>query len=442
MPGHAILIGWGSSGDVFPMIGVGRALLDRGHHVTLVTNDHFQSPIEHAGITFRGLGTAAMYHQTLSNPDIWHPRKGFKAVAQLSQQFLQPMYDLTHELLDDAGSASGSASGGVVVAGTTLALGARVAREVRDFPLASVHLQPSVMLSLDEPPVLMSGLPRLARLPRFARRMFYSLMHRQIDSVMGPAVNNFRATLGLPPVRRMYDRWWHSPDAILGLWPQWFAPPAPDWPPNITLTGFARYDAPGIAPIVSEGRRGQFIAPAETSILPGAIVFTPGSANRHAHRFFLAAVDACIRLQRPGILLTQFPEHLPSTLPPLVRHMSYAPLQDLLAHCAAIVHHAGIGTTAASLAAGVPQILMPLAHDQPDNAARIEKLGTGVTLPPNRFTGPNLAAQLAGLLDNPRITARCRAVAATLAHENGCQAAADQLESMMRPARPLNPSFG
>lgn len=428
MPGHAILIGWGSNGDVFPMIGVGRALLARGHHVTLVTNDHFQPPVENAGLTFRGLGTAAMYHQTLSNPDIWHPRKGFKAVAQLSQQFLQPMYELTHELLD--ASASGGTSGGVVVAGTTLALGARVAREVRDFPLASVHLQPSVMLSLDEPPVLMSGLPRLARLPRFARRIFYSLMHRQIDSVMGPAVNNFRATLGLPPVRRMYDRWWHSPDAILGLWPQWFAPPAPDWPPHITLTGFARYDAPP----GSMGRRGQLIAPA---LLPGAIVFTPGSANRHAHRFFLAAVDACLRLQRPGILLTPFPENLPPSLPPLVRHIPYAPLQDLLAHCAAIVHHAGIGTTAASLAAGVPQILMPLAHDQPDNAARIEKLGTGTTLPPSRFTGPRLAAQLAALLDNPRITARCRAVAATLAHENGCELAADQLQSMMRPARPL-----
>jgi len=255
-------------------------------------------------------------------------------------------------------------------------------------------------------------------------------MHRQIDSVMGPAVNNFRATLGLPPVRRMYDRWWHSPDAILGLWPQWFAPPAPDWPPNITLTGFARYDAPP----GRMGWRGQFIAPA---LADKPVVFTPGSANRHAHRFFLAAVDACLRLQRPGILLTQFPEHLPASLPPFVRHIPYAPLQDLLTHCAAIVHHGGIGTTAASLAAGVPQILMPLAHDQPDNAARIEKLGTGVTLPPRRFTGPNLAAQLAALLHNPAIASRCRAVADKLLHENGCEAAADKLQSMMRPVRPV-----
>ena len=37
---------------------------------------------------------------------------------------------------------------------------------------------------------------------------------------------------------------------------------------------------------------------------------------------------------------------------------------------AGLVHHGGIGTSAQALAAGIPQLLMPQAHDQPDNAAR------------------------------------------------------------------------
>ena len=77
------------------------------------------------------------------------------------------------------------------------------------------------------------------------------------------------------------------------------------------------------------------------------------------------------------MFLTQYPEQLPARLPNGVRHFNYIPFSTVLPRAAAFVHHGGIGTTAQALAAGVPQLVVPLAHDQPDNAVRIRHLGVG-----------------------------------------------------------------
>jgi UDP:flavonoid glycosyltransferase YjiC (YdhE family) len=55
---------------------------------------------------------------------------------------------------------------------------------------------------------------------------------------------------------------------------------------------------------------------------------------------------------------------------------------------------------------------MPLAHDQPDNAARLVRLDVGRTLVPRRFRGPALAAVLDELLRSEPTAKACRAVAA------------------------------
>ena len=64
-----------------------------------------------------------------------------------------------------------------------------------------------------------------------------------------------------------------------------------------------------------------------------------------------------------------------------------------------------------ALRAGVPQLLMPMAHDQPDNAARLGRLGVGDWLAPTKFTGPAVAKKLAALLGSASVLAHCREVA-------------------------------
>jgi UDP:flavonoid glycosyltransferase YjiC (YdhE family) len=209
----------------------------------------------------------------------------------------------------------------------------------------------------------------------------------------------------------------------VGLWPDWFAPPQPDYPPFFRQTGFPLWDG---------GDAAQPVTPEVDDYLrTGAppIVYTPGSANIHAHEFFTAAMDAARRLNRRTLLLTRHTEHLPSSLPSGVTHFPFAPLSKILPRCAALVHHGGIGTTAAAFAGGVPQLIMPMSHDQPDNAYRARKLGVGDRLMPKKFTGANVANALEGLLASPDARFRCADLAQKCAVQNSLSETASLIES-------------
>ena len=51
-----------------------------------------------------------------------------------------------------------------------------------------------------------------------------------VDRLLAPPVNAMLAEHSLPPVKGILDEWWLSPQLVLGLFPEWFAKPPPDWP--------------------------------------------------------------------------------------------------------------------------------------------------------------------------------------------------------------------
>jgi len=113
-------------------------------------------------------------------------------------------------------------------------------------------------------------------------------------------------SLGLPPVKKIFDRWTHSAQLNLCLFPDWFAEPQPDWPPQTRLTSFVYYD-----------KQNEEIPDTVNDFLNAGsppIIFTPGTAMKHADQFFRDCVEACQMLGQRGILLTQHPEQLPAIL--------------------------------------------------------------------------------------------------------------------------------
>jgi UDP:flavonoid glycosyltransferase YjiC (YdhE family) len=394
---NILLIPIGSHGDVHPFVSLGLALQGRGHQVTVITNPHFAGLATSRGLSFIPLGTEQDYHETIENPDLWKPLEGFRLVMSATQRMARPLIELirVHDVPGDT----------VLVAPRT-ATAARIAQEAWGVPLVTIDLQPAAIRGAVDPPVL--HMHRILKfLPIGARRWLYKVGDlRMIDPLTLPPINELRAEFGLPPTARFLD-WWASPQRILGLFPPWFAPPQVDWPPQVALSGFPLFDeadATTLDPNVE-----QFLS----SGLP-PIVFTAGSAMLHAADFFQAAVDACVRLGRRGLLLARFASQIPRDLPDGVRHFSYIPFSQVLPRSAAIVHHGGIGTTAQGLAAGIPHLVMPLAHDQPDNAHRLERLGVARTLLPAKFRGPAVARALSALLDSPTVLSRAREIAGRL----------------------------
>jgi UDP:flavonoid glycosyltransferase YjiC (YdhE family) len=410
-----LLVTIGSSGDVHPFVGLGLALRERGHEVTLVTTGYFRGLAEQAGLDFADPLPDFDFSSALTNADIWHRIRGFRIIMEAAVlPLIKPIYRLIAER---------NVPGQTLVVASSLSFGARIAQERLAIPTATVHLSPAIFRSLYAAPTL-PALCLRSWVPAPLKRLQYWLADRLMgDRIICPAVNQVRAELGLPPVRGILDDWWHSPELVLGLFPDWFAPPQPDWPPQTVLSGFPLYDERGVVDPPAELE--QFLAAGRPPI-----VFTPGSANLHGQGFFAAAIDACQRLGRRGILLTRFPEQLPQPLPPSIRHDSFVPFGWLLPRSAAVVHHGGIGSTSQGLAAGIPQLLMPMGFDQFDNARRIERLGVGAALSASRFRGPAVAAALARLLADEPMADRCRAIRGTMREHDGLATAAACIERL------------
>ena len=264
-------------------------------------------------------------------------------------------------------------------------------------------------------------------MPRSLIRAQYWMADRLfVDRWIGGDFRALRSELGLPPVKRILDRWCHAPQLTIGMFPAWFAPPQADWPPQVRLTGFPLYDEQDVTPLDENLER--FL----TAGTP-PIAFTPGSAMTFGQKFFGGAVDACRRLGRRGLLLTRHTEQIPTDLPPDVMHCSFAPFTKLLPRCAALVNHGGIGTMSQAFAAGVPQVVMPMSHDQPDNIERAERLGVAAALYPGRFRGDRLAAALRSLLESPNVAKACRDVAAKIAGATPLDDTARLLEGLAAP---------
>jgi UDP:flavonoid glycosyltransferase YjiC (YdhE family) len=75
-------------------------------------------------------------------------------------------------------------------------------------------------------------------------------------------------------------------------------------------------------------------------------------------------------------------------------------------------------------------LIMPCSWDQPDNAARVTRLGIARTIQPRRYTPDRVAAELHHLLDDPSYLHRASDVAAQMRGEDGVRAACDALEAL------------
>jgi rhamnosyltransferase subunit B len=399
-PMHIALLPFGSSGDVFPFIWLGRQLSAQGHEVTLITACLFEAAARAAGLNVVPLGTREEFERFMADPRIWRLYEGTKMVFEFAGESTQMHFDAIAALGQQGRQPD------LLMAPCT-AFGARLAREKFRIPLVTVDLQPAILISAYELPVLFPGMQYLRRLPLWLKKRLVRAPN-PADRFAAPAVHRACAAQGITPPKNLWWDWGHSPDGVLCLFPAWFAQPQPDWPANLLQWDFPLEDLAAEQPL--EGRLRHFLDAGEKPI-----IFTPGSANIQAERFFEVALAAAERLGKRAVFVTRKLQQLPPSLPHTILPVEYVPFSTLLPHAAAFVHHGGIGTLSQGFAAGIPQLIMAMAHDQPDNAYRLEQMGAGIGLTPRTFTPGNVAVAIEKLLTEPAFVGASREAAGRIA---------------------------
>lgn len=212
----------------------------------------------------------------------------------------------------------------------------------------------------------------------------------------------------------------------MGLFPDWFAPIQQDWPAQTVLTGFPLFDESGFEAPDAELEDFLNAAP--------PVVFTPGSTTVNAEQYFAAAAKALKLIDRRGVFLTSQPVDPSLSCDGRILVRPYVPMSRILPHTSALVHHGGVGTTALAIAAGVPQIVTPFAHDHFDNAARMQRLGCGLQV----FTpasAESLASALDTVLNSADVRASCDHYSKAMASgDSAREAAALQIEAIAHRA--------
>jgi UDP:flavonoid glycosyltransferase YjiC (YdhE family) len=249
----------------------------------------------------------------------------------------------------------------------------------------------------------------------------------------------FRRELGLDPKHDPIFKEKYSDLLHLAMFSKVLAKPQPDWHSPTLQTGFCFYDGQQDLGAMPE-KLTEFLDAGEPPI-----VFTLGSAAvMDARDFFEESVKAARHLNRRAVILYGIFNEPPEIMEngkwkmeneaggqPRVVAFDYAPFSQIFPRASCVVHQGGAGTTAQVLRAGAPALIMPYSHDQPDNAARCERIGVARTISRDDYTAENAAEELENLLGNPDYKAKAIEASKTVKAERGTLTACDAIEAVL-----------
>jgi len=391
-PLRLLLGAFGDPGHVFPLLALGRALVARGHDVTLQSWAGWREVAEGEGLRF---AEAPEYHVF---PTRDRPLKPFEAVVKATRDTLP----LVRDLRPDA------------VVADILTLAPALAAELEGVPRATVVPHVFPMGAPGRPPYSMG-----ARVPRTA------LGRRGWDAVSGLVargeelgrveLNETRRRLGLGPLD-----WVHGGLSreltMVGTFPQLeYDRPWPSW-------------AHVVGPLLWE-------PPSEDVALPPGddplVLVAPSTSQDAEHVMLRAALEGLADL--PVRVLATWNRREPSRPLPtpanarIVEWVSYA---RTMPQCDVVVCHAGHGTVARALASGCAVVAVPSAGDMNENAARIDWAGVGVRIPSRLVGRRALRLAVGRAVADDALRHRARAVGAWLDHVDPAVRAAELVEAL------------
>ncbi len=384
-----VLCGVGSRGDIQPLLGLARALVARGHDVA------------RAGLRFHSMGTSMEELVQQHGEQVFNPIK-----------FVELARDLAAEQLQHVLAAANGAD--VVVGGAACFTGPSVAA-ITGARFHWATFAPGSFPTSSAPFLLAGVGPSRRWLNALSHIVGNTVLARVLTKVLNP----LRKQHGLKAVDSYEDAVYGSAalyavDAAVDVMPG-------DWRVQAHQTGFWFYDDGSAFDAAVDAFLDDGDAPVYVGF--GSMpVKDPAARTR-------AIVDGLQRAGKRGLISSGWAGLGDVVLPKSIQRVGPLSHARLFPRCAAVVHHCGAGTTAAAARAGVPQVPVPHAFDQPTWARRLRELGVASAPLPRAFDGGALASALA-VVDDRGVRATAKALGDVISANDGAGAAADVIERL------------
>jgi sterol 3beta-glucosyltransferase len=403
---------FGSTGDLLPFLALAAGLRARGHEVVLCAPSVYEAKVASTGVPFRRLGEAfdPAYVTALmqSAIEIRDP------VAQIEKIFADGICRGAEAAFRDAVELTEAAD--VVVANITAAP-AMAAAEAVGRPLVTGVLNHGLVPSAHH------GFPGLPSVGTWLNPLEWRFGRWLVSRALDPHVNRFRALAGLAPASGFaWDGCFSRTANLIAISPA-LAERRPDWPEHHHVTGYWFLEEPGFAP---SAELASFLDAGD----PPLLVSFGSNTERDPAAVTALLVDAVRRTGRRALLQDGWAGLGGETLPPGLLRIGWVPYPWLLERCAGVVHHAGSGTTSATLRAGRVSVAIPKGFDQPFWADEVVRLGAGVKLPRTRLGARSLAAAIDHVLGSGSMRSSAWALGERIREEDGVERACRVIDAV------------
>lgn len=401
---HITILTLGSRGDVQPFVALGIGLKQAGHHVTLCTSDRFRQFITDYGLDY-----------TYMNDDLIgliDTPEGRAAIESRSNplRLLQQVKPIMRRTLDEAWVAAQNAE--AIIYHPKAMSGYHIAQKLEIPGFMSLPIPLYTPTTAFPCPIFPD-----VNLGGWANKLTYRLLPLLTVPYLD-VINQWRQErLGLP--RRS---WMESelvrrdgrPVPVLYSYSAHVVPRPKDWGETAIVTGYWFLDSP--SDISPPSALVDFLSAGKPPVCIGFGSMT----GRNPEQLTKIVLAALRQTRQRGILLTGWGGLSEMDLPDDVLKLESIPHDWLFPKVAAVVHHGGAGTTAASLRAGVPSIIVPFFGDQPFWGRRVAQLGVGPQpIPKNELTVERLASAIETAVSDERMGQRVALLGQKIRAEDG-----------------------
>jgi UDP:flavonoid glycosyltransferase YjiC (YdhE family) len=412
------------AGHVGPMSAVAAELVRRGHEVVAYTGAKYRDRFVKAGATwlpwikatdFDDADLAATFPEVGDGKGLRGTRANGEHVlfgttaGQIADIMAGAPYDL---LVTDQ-----------------VAFGGAIAGQALGIPWATVTVTPLSLTSRHLPPLGVPWLPATNVLGRARDAAFRGLTGALYRRVSDPRLNEFRAGVGLGPVRpgQLFDGI-YSTDLIIAQGVPGLEYPRPDLPAHVHYVGRL---APATPPTAAESAGLPDWWP-ELAAARAVVHVTQGTLDVDPADLLRPTMEGLT--DRDVLVVGTTGGADPATLGPLpanARAAAFLPHDLLLPQVDAMVTNGGWGGVLAAIQAGVPLVVGGGSLDKPEVARRVGWSGAGLDLRTGTPKAGRVAAAVDRVLAEPGFRARARDLGAAVTAAGGATTAVDLVEGLL-----------